>query len=111
MSLRYDKIKRLQESQKHLKSQKSSTEVLQMQQRALKKSLLINKPRAENKQAKRERLRVNQLVSKNLKLKREEEKKQRERILKSMNQNKLEGFSFNKRKANKNIKSAYIMEY
>lgn len=73
------KVKLLQEQQKGLRKRKSSVPNLQMQQQALRKSLLLRKPISEDKRARIKRLQESQKVARDLYLqrKREEEKKKK----------------------------------
>ena len=79
MSLHSDKVRLLQEQQRGLRGRKSSVPNLQMQQQALRKSLLLPKPISEDKRAKIRRFQENQRIARDLHLqrKREEEKKKK----------------------------------
>lgn len=98
MGLKQDKVLRLKNYQKTLRSKESSRISLQSQQRALKSGLLIRKPVCEDKMAKVRRLKENQRILKDLALKREKDRKERERLLKKLGVSNTKGVYFRKKK-------------
>ena len=75
MSLKLDKLQRLQEEQEDLRKQQSNAFSLRNQQEALRRSLLLRKPIFEDRRQKLARLRESQRVERDLRLRREKERK------------------------------------
>ena len=84
MSLRSKKINRLKEQQELLKKDRSQITKLQSQQEALRRGLLLKKPMREDKKWKISRMKENQRVARDLGLKRQKEKVERNKILREV---------------------------
>lgn len=96
MNLRQEKILRLQTTQKGLRDRRSSREVLQAQQRALKENLLRRVPFRESQHERVLRLRASQAIKKKLILKRQKEREERVEIAKRFQIKTMKGLFFPK---------------
>ena len=75
------KIERLQQFQERLKVGQSTPFNLKLQQEALRRGLLLRKPLVEDRGQKLARLRENQRVERHLRLRRDEEERERKRVI------------------------------
>ena len=89
MSLKLNKIKRLQEEQKGLRKQKSNVFSLSGQQEALRRSLLLRKPVYEDRGQRIKRLRESQKVARDLYLQRKREEEKRIKIIEKLRKENL----------------------
>lgn len=98
MNLRQEKIARLKSTQKGLRARSSSTNVLQVQQKALRNNLLTKVPFSETQHARVLKLQRDQSIKKSILLKRQKEKEDKERILRQIKTKKIKGLFFPKAK-------------
>ena len=88
MSIKQEKIKRLKEHQDTIRNRRVTPFALNMQQTALKRSLLLKKPIIEDRNGRVQRLKETQKVNRDLSLVRQKEQRERQRVFEAVRREK-----------------------